>query len=176
VRADSIRARLEAIDDSLVADALAFRSNPYNLAEAVLDPSSLRDNLLLATPETDAGWRRLEAALGDLHAEVERAGAVMILVCIPAGAQVDKRYWWATRLGLALDERVLGGTAFQDRLHRFAAAETLQFIDLLPALCPSDTALYFEQDGHWNAAGHDVAARAIAGGLHAYFQSTRMGD
>jgi lysophospholipase L1-like esterase len=166
VPADSIRARLAALPESLLADALAFRSNPYNLAEAVLDPSSLRDNVLVATPELAAGWLHLEAALSALDAEVRRTGARLVLAVIPAGVQVDKKYWWAARLGFALDGRVLDEPAFQERMRSFAVREGISFIDLLPEMKSLGSSfLYFEQDGHWNASGHDAAARAIARGL-----------
>ena len=168
VPADSVHARLAALPDSLLADALAFRSNPYNLAEAVLDPSSLRDNVLVATPQLAEGWNHLEAALSALDAEVRRSGARMVLAVIPAGVQVDKKYWWAARLGFALDDRVLSEPVFQDRLRGFASGAGIPFIDLLPEMKSlGSSVLYFEQDGHWNASGHEAAARAIANGLRA---------
>jgi lysophospholipase L1-like esterase len=168
VPADSVRARLAALPDSLLADALAFRSNPYNLAEAVLDPSSLRDNVLVATPQLAEGWNHLEAALSALDEEVRRSSARMVLAVIPAGVQVDKKYWWAARLGFALDDRVLSEPVFQDRLRGFALGAGIPFIDLLPEMKSlGSSSLYFEQDGHWNASGHEAAARAIANGLRA---------
>jgi len=166
VPADSVRARLAAVPDSIVADALAFRSNPFNLAEAVLDPRALRDNVLLDTEETRRGWEYAEKALRELDAETRRAGTRMVLVCIPAGAQVGKRYWWATKLGLVLDDRVLTDPVFQRRVANFAAETDLPLVDLLPALrANAGATLYFEQDGHWTPRGHAFAARAIADGL-----------
>jgi lysophospholipase L1-like esterase len=171
VPAESVRSRLSAIPDSLVADALAFRSNPFNLAEAVLDPASLRDNLLLDSEASDSGWVHVERALRALRTETERDGTRMVVVCIPAGPQVDARYWWATRLGLRLDERVLSDPAFQNRLARFAAAEGIPVVDLLPAMRahPNET-LYYEQDGHWNARGHEIAANVTAARLADFAQ------
>ncbi len=166
IPADTIRARLAAIPDSLVAEAHAFRANPFNVARAVLEPASLRDNLLLDTSEMERGWRGIEQSLRELRSEIEGAGAKMVLVCIPAGAQVDKKYWWATRLGFVLDERVLTDTPFQDRLGRFASTEGIPVVDLLPAMRRgADVALYFEQDGHWNARGHAIAAEMISEAL-----------
>jgi hypothetical protein len=163
VSADSVRARLAAIPDSLKADALAFRSNPFNLAEAVLDPDGLQHNLLLDTPAMKQGWDALEAALKRLHRDVESANSTLLLVCIPAAVQVDSTYWWSKQLGVRFDDRVLRDTVFQDRLAQFARQEKLQLIDLLPAMRKrSSSRLYYEQDGHWTAAGHDVAARVIA--------------
>jgi GDSL-like Lipase/Acylhydrolase family len=162
VSADSVRARYHAIPDSLVADALAFRSNPFNLAEAVLAPDALENNVRLATPDLQRGWQQVEAALHTLREETEKAGARLVLVCIPAGAQVSGRYWWSMRLGERLDARVLTDTAFQNRAGEFAVSENIPMIDLLqPMRDHPDEVLYFEQDGHWTALGHDLAARTI---------------
>lgn len=160
---DSVRARVAAIPDSLVADARAFRSNPFNLAEAVLDPDGLRHNLLLDTLEMQRGWDALESALRDLHHEVDAAGSKLLLVVIPAAVQVDRGYWWAKNLGVRLDRRVLDTPEFQRRLSAFCTAEGIADLDLLPLMrTHPDRVLYYLQDGHWTGAGHDLAAQAIA--------------
>ena len=167
VSPDSVRARLAQIPDSLMKDALAFRSNPFNVAEAVLDPDGLRHNLLLDTPEMRQGFDALESALTRLHREVEAAHSQLLLVCIPAAVQVDSTYWWPAHLGVRLDERVVNDTVFQHELAEFARKEHVDLVDLLPALRKRPTArLYFEQDGHWTAAGHDVAANVVGERLH----------
>ena len=159
----TVRARLAGIPDTLVADARAFRSNPFNVAEAVLDPDGLRHNLLLDTPEMEKGWTALESALGELNQEVQASGATLALVCIPAAVQVDSTYWWLKNLGVRLDDRVLRNTVFQNRLATFAQREKIPMLDLLPVMrAHPDHRLYYEQDGHWNAAGHYIAAGAIA--------------
>jgi hypothetical protein len=160
---DSVRARLATIPDTILADALAFRSNPFNVAEAVLDPDGLRHNLMLDTPRLEQGWTALESALGELNRQVQESGATLALVCIPAAVQVDSTYWWLKNLGVRLDDRVLRDTVFQDRLATFAQRESIPMLDLLPVMrANSHHRVYFEQDGHWTAAGHYAAARAIA--------------
>jgi hypothetical protein len=167
VSPDSVRARLAAIPDSLVKDAQAFKSNPFNVAEAVLDPDGLRHNLLLDTPAMKQGFDALESALSRLNREVEAAHSHMLLVCIPAAVQVDSTYWWPTHLGVRLDERVVHDTVFQNQLADFARKQQIPLIDLLPDLRKRPTArLYYDQDGHWTAAGHDVAANVIGERLH----------
>lgn len=171
---DSVRARLEAIPDSLVQDALDFRSNPFNLAEGVLAPNDKLHHLLLDTPEANGGWDALETAVRELHRDVEKGGSRLVLVCIPAGAQVDSTYWWFRNLGFRLDERVLRQTPFQDRLAQFASRENIPLLDLLPAMrAHPEQRLYYDQDGHWNAAGHGVAAHAIAQWLEPMLPAAR---
>ncbi|HKW15839.1 MAG TPA: hypothetical protein VJS69_15245 [Candidatus Krumholzibacteria bacterium] len=167
VSADSVRARLAQIPDSLVQDALAFRSNPFNVAEAVLDPDGLRHNLLLDTPEMKQGFAAMESALTRLHREVEAAHSQLLLVCIPAAVQVDSTYWWPAKLGVRLDKRVTRDTVFQHELAEFARKEKIELVDLLPAMRKRPSArLYYAEDGHWTGAGHDVAANVIGEKLH----------
>ena len=167
VSPDSVRARLAQIPDSLVQAALTFRSNPFNVAEGVLDPDGLRHNLLLDTPETKQGFEAMESALTRLHREVEAAHSQLLLVCIPAAVQVDSTYWWPAHLGVRLDGRVIEDTVFQHQIAEFARKEHVEFVDLLPALRKRPSArLYFAQDGHWTAAGHDVAANVVGEKLH----------
>jgi lysophospholipase L1-like esterase len=163
VPADSVRARYAAIPDSLRADALAFRSNPFNLAEAVLDPDGLRHNLLLDTPEMNEGWTAVVSALTQLKVQCDHANAQLVMVCIPAAVQVDSTYWWVKNLGVRIDGRVLTHTEFQNRLAEFAQSQTIPLVDLLPLMREHAAEhLYYPQDGHWTPAGHDLAARAVA--------------
>jgi hypothetical protein len=102
-----------------------------------------------------------------LNREVEAPHSQLLLVCIPAAAQVDSTYWWPTHLGVRLDDRVLHDAVFQEQLAQFARKEQIALVDLLPAMRKRPTSrLYFEQDGHWTAAGHDVAANVIGERLH----------
>jgi lysophospholipase L1-like esterase len=56
--------------------------------------------------------------------------------------------------------------ALNDLLREFCATEGIAFLDLTPVLqktLASGRNTYFPDDSHWNAAGHEVAAKAIAG-------------
>ncbi|MFN0149082.1 MAG: GDSL-type esterase/lipase family protein [bacterium] len=163
----TIAARLAAIPESLVAQAREFRINPFNFAEAILDPESIRKNLLLMpSEEATVGWPAAERALDDLAADVARTGARFALVAFPPAVQVDSTYWWIRQAGFRLDERVVAETPLQDRLAEFARDRRILYCDLLPALrARAGERLFFEQDGHWTRTGNDVAARALADAL-----------
>ena len=169
----TIDRRLAAIPDSLLADARAFRINPFNFAEAILDPESIRKNLMLEPgDETRVGWPAARAALDTLTASVERAGAALVLACLPPAVQVDSTYWWIRHAGFHLDERVVTDSPLQDSLAAFGRARDIAFIDALPRLRAAhrarpDEHLYFEQDGHWTPAGNAIAAEIIAQALAA---------
>jgi len=52
-----------------------------------------------------------------------------------------------------------------DLMHDFCASAGIQFLDLTPALeraAASGRAVYFADDAHWNAAGHEIAAQELA--------------
>jgi lysophospholipase L1-like esterase len=50
-------------------------------------------------------------------------------------------------------------------MREFCAAAGISFLDLTPALeqaATSGRAVYFADDAHWNAAGHEIAAQELA--------------
>jgi lysophospholipase L1-like esterase len=52
-----------------------------------------------------------------------------------------------------------------DLMREFCASAGIQFLDLTPALeqaAASGRAVYFADDAHWNAAGHEIAAEELA--------------
>ncbi len=52
-----------------------------------------------------------------------------------------------------------------ERMASFCATERIEFIDLAPGLRRAAEAgdlVYFEDDGHWNSKGHEIAARLLA--------------
>jgi lysophospholipase L1-like esterase len=55
--------------------------------------------------------------------------------------------------------------AQNDLLREFCVAAGIPFLDLTPALeqaAASGRAVYFADDAHWNAAGHEIAAQELA--------------
>jgi hypothetical protein len=55
--------------------------------------------------------------------------------------------------------------AHNELLRDFCAQEQISFLDLTPALeraAAAGRAVYFADDAHWNAAGHEVAAQELA--------------
>jgi len=54
----------------------------------------------------------------------------------------------------------------QNELMRdFCSSAGIPFLDLTPSLeqeAASGRAVYFADDAHWNAAGHEIAAREVA--------------
>jgi hypothetical protein len=118
------------------------------------------------TPQETRAWKTVEALLLSTRDEAERQGSRFALVIVPGKWQVHREDWQA--LLAARDEPdddrwVLRGP--NRRLVQMAEAHQIAVLDLLPPLRDAADAgrrLYYPVDVHWNAFGHEVAARAVA--------------
>ena len=120
--------------------------------------------------DPDGNWRRAwqitEALLGRLNDNTRGRGAPFMLVGVPDWRALDQEVW---RQAIVGNRRLVSGTspdAPTDRLGEIAARLATPYVNLLPlfrqATADGGGPFYLAQDGHWNAAGHAAAARAIA--------------
>ncbi len=113
-------------------------------------------------------WTTTDHALGALQASVERDGAALAVFVIPDRRQIYDADWASTLAKLpdldpaALDRERPTRTVL-DRL----AARHIPALSLLEPFRAADERLYFEIDGHFNAAGHRLTAETLAEWLHA---------
>ena len=51
-----------------------------------------------------------------------------------------------------------------DQMAKWNEESNIEFVDLTPLLksAASEQLLYFSDDSHWNAAGHEIVGRALA--------------
>ena len=133
------------------------------------------------------GWALTREAYRQMDRDVRAAGARLVVMFIPHKAQVYLPLLQASlppaELGRALEaalrqpERPLDLGAMLDNrlalnglLRDFCAQEGIEFLDLTDAL-QARVALgqnvYFPDDSHWNAAGHETASEALAARLQA---------
>jgi lysophospholipase L1-like esterase len=140
----------------------------------------------LGTPrqefERTRGWELVRATLLRMKETCERAGSRLTVMFIPSKAEA---YWPLIERSLGPDElqRAIDFScsynhmhlraaeiqanrlAQNDLLRDFCAATKIQFLDLTPALeqnAAVGRAVYFADDAHWNAAGHELAAQELA--------------
>jgi lysophospholipase L1-like esterase len=108
-----------------------------------------RERLLApsAQPEIDRAWALTTALLDRLRHDVARTGAALMIVVIPFRAQVEEA-------SPVFDEP-------QQRLARWARQRSVPLVDLLPALRREGARTYYRIDAHFDARGHQVAAREI---------------
>ena len=116
-----------------------------------------------------------------MHRLVRAQGGELVVLFIPFKAQVYLPLLEASFPGPELRRALrvcLGGQsppgldfvmqnrlALNDLMREFCAAEGITFLDLtadLQAALSAGHNVYFPDDSHWNAAGHEIAAAALA--------------
>jgi len=114
-------------------------------------------------------WDRTRAILAALAEGVRKVGARPVLVHVPAQFEISERDWKLTAMKYGIDPGAWDRTLVRKGLLEIAAAGGWAFLDLTPALQAATTVLggepYLPYDGHWNARGHEVVARALLGYL-----------
>lgn len=132
-------------------------------------PDSIPDELRVyrkgnRNPEIERAWERTAEILGWLSETIRARGARPVLIHVPARFEVSDRAFDLTLLRYGLDRSAWDPGRVRHRLSGIAAEKGFEFLDLAPDLRASKGLLaepYFPHDGHWNAKGHDVAARAL---------------
>ncbi|GIL08684.1 MAG: hypothetical protein BroJett033_1950 [Chloroflexota bacterium] len=119
------------------------------------------------TPEWAAAWALTEALIRQFRALVEAQGSRFGVVIIPDRRAVHSADW-DTTVGYWPLLRGADPMAPGARLETFLQAEGIPALNLTYALngwaLAHDEAerLYYRDDGHFNAAGHEVAAQRVA--------------
>jgi hypothetical protein len=171
-----------------VAEALRHRSAAYNFVESgVLQKlgqtdlqASLRTLDALERPRYqgnevyrtrlndrwEEGWEITEQLVDMLEDEVSAAGGRFAVVIVPTRAQVNDQAWRGIAGGDGGRRAGLDRMFPNSQLKEIADRVGVPLLDLVPPLRDADKAggppLYYESDQHWTAAGHAVAAQAIA--------------
>jgi hypothetical protein len=132
--------------------------------------------------ERSRGWELVRGALLKMRETCAEHGSRLTVLFIPSK---DEVYWPLVERSLGQEELkrsidfissynhmplqaadIRANRLAQNELMReFCAAAGISFLDLTPALeqaAVSGRAVYFADDAHWNAAGHEIAARELA--------------
>ena len=134
-----------------------------------------------AEVEAWPGWALTRDMYRQMDREVRAAGARLVVMFIPHKAQVYLPLLQASLppvelaraleatlrqpdrpvdLGAMLDNRL----AMNGMMSDFCAQERIEFLDLTEALqarVARGQNVYFPDDSHWNAAGHETASEAL---------------
>ena len=121
-------------------------------------PAEIRDGVAL----TGLLLERMQAVAGAV-------GAPVVLVLLPIRYQLSEAEFADFAAGYGASTESLSIVQPQSMMTATAASLGLPVIDLLPAFqgwtAEGRGPLYLEWDGHWNAAGHKLAADVVASGL-----------
>jgi hypothetical protein len=171
-----------------IANVLRLHSTVYNFLESGVLRKLGRDDLLSAWRTLDAlerpryqgnlvyrtrltddwrsGWAITDALLGMVRDEAVQHGSRFGLVLVPTRGQVSDQAWRGIAGSDGGRRAGLDRTFPNSQLQKIAARIEAPFLDLVPPLRAADSQgrdpLYYERDQHWTAAGHAVAAQAIA--------------
>jgi lysophospholipase L1-like esterase len=110
-------------------------------------------------PREERAWQVTGLLLERMHAATTRAGARLVVVCLPEHFQSEDRLWAQVAQSAEVLERDAPNRALAE-----AVPEGTAYLDLLPGFqaAAQSQALYYAQDHHFNAAGHALAADLIA--------------
>ena len=137
--------------------------------------------------EASRGWELTRRSYQEMERLVRAQGGELVVLFIPSKAQVYLPLLEASFPGAELrrDLRLCLGDqpqppglevvmrnrlALNDLMREFCAEEGITFLDLTAELQSELSAghnVYFPDDSHWNAAGHETAAAALARRLRA---------
>ncbi|MFN8522491.1 MAG: SGNH/GDSL hydrolase family protein [Chloroflexota bacterium] len=124
-----------------------------------------RPTYLIEPPaEWQESWWVTERLIPRVRDAAERMGARFVLVVAPANYQVSDEAWRSLMGGEAADRaRRYDREVPNRRIQAVTAAAGIATLDLLPAMraVPAASDVYFPEDGHWTAAGHDLAAAEL---------------
>ena len=109
------------------------------------------------------------ALLAALRSQVELTGSQFVVFYVPSNAAVYREDWNRIRWSYAMAETDWSPSADADRLSEICDRLALDcilelntFIERADELQATDARLYYEKDGHWTPAGHQLAAEVIA--------------
>lgn len=162
--------------------AFQIRAEQGTLRFAFMPPYLQKLGMSRTELERSRGWELVRGTLSRMRDACAQHGSRLTVLFIPSKDQV---YWPLVEGSLGGDElqrsmdfvnsynhmplRIAdvraNRLAQNELMHEFCSAAGISFLDLTPALeqaAASGRAVYFADDAHWNAAGHEVAARELA--------------
>lgn len=163
-------ARYEALEATGWVDrGRRWEVAPWLVVGAILYPNSAKDGLFL-NPDTrdrmERSWARCENVLTATAETVRATGAELVLLVLPAAAQVSPEHHAArAELGIDIPPEALSDRTVNEKLDAFCRREGLLCIDALDATrraARSGARLFYPIDGHPTAETHALLAKTLA--------------
>lgn len=156
------RQRYDALAPEIRGMFVSGNINAAWINLAVVDPQHYS-----RTMDLEKNRDRLEAMIRDLkrmQTTAEDNHARLMVCAVPFGCYVSQAQWEMTRkLGFEVHEDFLTADTPDEAIHQACSAAGVSFITLTDAFRDeaSDTALYYQWDGHFNHAGNAAFARLL---------------
>jgi lysophospholipase L1-like esterase len=170
-----IQAWRDSLSPEIVAVVNTDRFHVETLAVGLLKPTYWEDSLELPNPKTERKWRNMVKSLDTIVDTATREDMEVALVYLPVHFQYDPGAVSADHVAIQTGTVVhaawlQGPSEAEGRLQAWAETRQVPFTSLTEAFraaIPAEEPLDFPLDGHWTAAGHAVAAEAMANWLQA---------
>ncbi len=112
------------------------------------------------------GWNLASAILMEIQRECGERGVPLIVFLVPNEEQIREEKWEEIigHYDVPRDRFVMRRP--NELLQELCSEGGMRFLDIEPAFhqaADRGEALFFVHDGHWNAAGHALASRTLAG-------------
>lgn len=119
--------------------------------------------------QIELGWKLTRHHLDEIQEASRANGARMAIFMIPLAVQLRDRVFAEFLASHDLDPNEVQLDRPQQAVREWGAAAEVPVIDLLPdfrtRVAADPSLLYIPADGHWNEAGHELAAEAVATAL-----------
>lgn len=112
--------------------------------------------------EVEAAWEITEALLVRLRDEVEADGGRLLVFYVPAAVVTDEKAWRRMTGQYRLSGKATR-EAVRHRLAAMAERHQMELLDPTREFRRRGMGYYVEGEGHWNEAGHELAASLMAG-------------
>jgi hypothetical protein len=144
--------------------------NKSLLSMGLFHPDYWSEAINITTPRAERKYLAMNVVLDEMISVAREREMAIGVVYIPAPLQYDpSRHasWnpWIIGGVKFRQEWLSSDSEIQRRLAGWALSEDIPFLDLTPTLreeVQSGAELNYKLDGHWNAAGHRVAGKAIS--------------
>jgi lysophospholipase L1-like esterase len=140
------------------AEAFTGWNGAYLRSQGQLDQFRKNDTLRFQSL-----WDRTRHTLEEVKRLLDSQHIPWLLILLPAEVQIDERLQALSADSLRVSSDDFNFDKPQEILGAWAESNSVVLLDLTPAFRASTSTrrLYLNNDGHWNAAGHETAAAAL---------------
>jgi hypothetical protein len=143
--------------------ARRFAVNPYIVQLGMVRPQYFEEVLLMRSDCARQAWENVEIILGEILAQAQAFGALVVPVIFPHTFQVSRMHADLYRTWrIHVDEAMHETHTPQDLLIDFFAHHSIETLDLLPAFRAASGPLFWQEDEHLNPTGDALAVSEIA--------------